>query len=117
MKLLVNENVPLAGVRSLRDIGHDVVSITEDSPGISDEEVLRIARAEIWIIVTFDRDYGELVFRRRLPPTAGMLYLRFRPRSPSEIAEYFLRLTAARVDLNGRFTTAYRGRMRQRMFD
>ena len=40
MKLLANENVPLASVRALRDLGHDVASIAEDSPGVSDEEVV-----------------------------------------------------------------------------
>lgn len=58
MKLLANENIPLDSVRSLRSAGHDVVSISERSPGISDEDVIRIARAENRIIVTFDRDYG-----------------------------------------------------------
>ena len=33
MKLLANENVPLASVRALRDLGQDVASIAEDSPG------------------------------------------------------------------------------------
>ncbi|MCY4551898.1 MAG: DUF5615 family PIN-like protein [Defluviicoccus sp.] len=73
MKLLANENIPLDSVRSLRSGGHDVVSISEQSPGISDEDVIRIARAENRIIVTFDRDYGELVFRRGWPPPAGIL--------------------------------------------
>jgi predicted nuclease of predicted toxin-antitoxin system len=46
----------------LREVGHDVVSISELYPGISDREVLEIATKEQRAIITFDSDYGELVF-------------------------------------------------------
>lgn len=98
----------------LREAGHDVVSITERSPGISDDAVMRLAHAEGRIIVTFDRDYGELVFRHRLPAPQGVLYLRFLPVSPLEPAEYIARLIASGIELQGRFTTAYREQVRQR---
>lgn len=117
MKLLANENIPLDSVRSLRNGGHDVVSISERSPGISDEDVIRIARAENRIIVTFDRDYGELVFRRGSPPPAGILYSRFVPNSPWEVATYVSRLIEDGIDLERRFTTADRGRVRQTTLD
>ena len=54
MRFFANENMPLASVRVLREAGFDVASITEDSPGISDEGVLRRAHAENRIILTFD---------------------------------------------------------------
>ena len=117
MKLLANENIPLESVRSLRVGGHDVVSISERPPGISDESVIQIARTENRIIITFDRDYGELLFRRGLPVPAGILYLRFVPRGPSEVATYVSRLIEDGIDLEGRFTTADRGRVRQTMLD
>lgn len=68
MRLLANENIPLASVATLRRAAHDVVSVMERSPGFPDEEVLRLAHSEARIILTFDRDYGELVYRHRLPP-------------------------------------------------
>ena len=49
--MLADENIPLIGVRRLRDLGHDIASIAEQPPGISDEEVLRLSRAEM----EFDR--------------------------------------------------------------
>ena len=113
MKLLADENIPLASVRSLRELGHDVVSISELSPGISDEEVLRLAHAEDRVIITFDRDFGELVFRRRLPAPAGILYLRFFPQRPPEVTAFISRLIGEGIDLRGRFTTADRRRIRQ----
>jgi len=85
MRLLLNENIPLASVRALREAGHDVLAITEYSPGITDQEVLQLAQRENRIVVTFDRDYGELIYRRGLPVPNGILYLRFSPKTPLEL--------------------------------
>jgi hypothetical protein len=63
MHLLANENFPLVSVHLLRQAGYEIASITEDSPGIEDPEVLARAVDEQQIILTFDRDYGELVYR------------------------------------------------------
>lgn len=117
MKLLANENVPLESVRSLRNVGHDVVSVSERSPGISDEDVIQIARAEERVVVTFDRDYGRLIFHRGLPPPAGVLYLRFFPRNPRDVAVCVSRLIEDGIDLEGHFTTADRERIRQTTLD
>ena len=117
LRLLANENIPLASVRELLKAGHDVVSVAELAPGIPDEEVLRIARQENRIIVTFDRDYGELIFRRRLRAPAGILYLRFLPTGPGEVAAYLSGLIGDGIGLEGRFTTADRSRVRQRRLD
>ncbi|MDD9997742.1 MAG: DUF5615 family PIN-like protein [Rhodospirillaceae bacterium] len=47
--------------------GHDVVSATEKNPRATDEEILALAMEERRILVTEDKDFGELVFVRRLP--------------------------------------------------
>ena len=72
---------------ALRTEGFDVLSISELSPGISDEVVLKLAKDQGRILLTFDRDYGELVFMRRLPCPVGVIYLRFDPVSPIEPAQ------------------------------
>jgi len=46
----------------LRKTGIEVKSITENTPGIPDKEVIRIAQKEKLIILIFDKDYGELIF-------------------------------------------------------
>ena len=113
MKLLADENIPLASVGQLRDLGHDVISISERSPGMSDEEVLRLAQTEQRVVITFDGDFGELVFRRRQPASAGILYLRFVPQTPSDLTAYISRLIGEGIDLRDRFTTADRRGIRQ----
>ncbi len=62
MKFLADENIGLAVVAFLRKQGHDVISITELSPGISDASVLLKAAEEHRILVTSDTDFGELVY-------------------------------------------------------
>ncbi|MCY3818723.1 MAG: DUF5615 family PIN-like protein [Gammaproteobacteria bacterium] len=114
MKLLANENIPLATVKALREAGEDVLSVTEASPGASDEAIIRWARREGRVVVTFDRDYGELVFNQRLPPPAGVLYMRFEPESPTEPAAFIARLKQEGVELEGRFTMINRDGIRQR---
>ena len=47
--------------------GHEVLSALEASPRATDEELLALATAEQRIIITEDKDFGELVFVRRLP--------------------------------------------------
>ena len=115
MQFLANENVPVASIRRLRAAGYDVASIIEDSPGMKDESVLARARAEQRIILTFDRDYGELIYRRRLPTPAGVAYFRFAPSTPEEPAERFIELLGAgHITIEKQFTVIGRGWIRQR---
>jgi predicted nuclease of predicted toxin-antitoxin system len=116
MLFLANENFPLKSVRLLRQDGHDVIAIIEDMPGAKDLAVLDRAHEENRILLTFDRDYGDLIFRRKLPAPQGVIYLRFVPSSPEEPAEWMRRLLSLPgSDLIGRFTVLERRRVRQRM--
>jgi predicted nuclease of predicted toxin-antitoxin system len=115
MQLLANENFPLVSVYLLRQANYDVASITEDSPGIEDSEVLARAVDEQRIILTFDRDYGELIYRFRLPSPKGVIYLRFRPHTPEEPAAILSNLFQTEgFQIEGRFTIIDRDRIRQR---
>ncbi len=76
MKLLANENFPYTSIFYLRNKGYDVLSIGIDNPSITDYEVMTIAINEERTILTFDRDYGELIFRYQYKPEKGVIYLR-----------------------------------------
>ena len=116
MRFLANENFPIASVHLLRAAGHSVLAIAEDAPGISDSEVLARAHTEGCVLITFDRDYGELIFRRKLPPPSGLLYLRFDPISPDEPGRFVLSLLErVGIQLAGKFTTATHDTVRQRL--
>lgn len=94
LPLLANENLPYASVLRLRELGFDVLAIAENHASISDRKVIKIAQQEGRIIVTFDRDYGELIFRHRVATPPGVIYLRFVPHTPveaSQVLERFFR--------------------------
>lgn len=49
--------------RWLRDEGHEVFSVYEEMRGASDSDLLRVAELGDWILITGDKDFGEMVFR------------------------------------------------------
>jgi len=73
MKFLIDESVEKPIVDWLRDQKYDVVA--ESSSGITDEEVIRFANSETRILITNDKDFGELIFRQGRT-TQGILLIR-----------------------------------------
>ena len=65
MNLLADESVDRPIVERLRDDGHEVVYVAELSPSIGDDEVLQKANDSRALLLTTDKDFGELVFRQR----------------------------------------------------
>lgn len=115
MRFIADENFPLPSVRLLSVAGHDIVAVAFESPGISDEVVLERAVREGRILLTFDSDYGDILYRKGLPSPEGVVYLRFIPTSPEEPAEYLLSLLERpEIAILGVFTVAERDRVRQR---
>lgn len=98
MRFLANENFPLDAVEALRQNGHDVAWIRLESPGISDPEVLSRAQAENRILLTFDKDFGELAFRSNLPASVGIILFRIKAPSGSVVAEKVAKVISLRDD-------------------
>lgn len=65
MNLLADENLDRQIVERLRQDGHFVWYVAEMEPGISDDIVLNLANQEEALLLTGDKDFGELVFRLR----------------------------------------------------
>jgi predicted nuclease of predicted toxin-antitoxin system len=63
---LADENIDHAIVSRLRDDGHDVVWVAELAPGLPDADVLAMATSQNRVVVTADKDFGELLFRRQM---------------------------------------------------
>lgn len=99
--LIVNENFPAPSVRLLRERGFDVLSVQESMPGASDEQVLAVAHESGRWLLTFDRDYGELVFSRRHAAPPAILYLRQEPVPATRPAERVMEIFAMSRDLIG----------------
>ena len=114
MRILANENVSATVIQGLRADGHDVVAAKEWLPGADDEAVLRRAQAEGRILVTHDKDFGELAYRRGLPATCGIVLLRLSGTDRNADSRRALSILASRTDWEGHFSvvTADRTRMR-----
>ena len=76
MRLLADENIPKLAVEALRDRGHDVAWVRQDAPGIPDQEVLSLGQDESRLLITCDKDFGELAFRHGLPAEHGVVLFR-----------------------------------------
>lgn len=113
MRFLADENFPAAAVAELSRLGHDVAWIRVVKPGASDADVLAIAVAEGRVLLTFDKDFGELARATALPPACGVVLVRIampRPNEASSVAS----LISARSDWAGRFSVIEPGRVRMR---
>lgn len=75
MNLFVDESVDRQIVERLRREGHEVLYVAEMEPGISDDIVLARANEKNALLVTADKDFGELVFRLG-KVNAGVLLIR-----------------------------------------
>jgi predicted nuclease of predicted toxin-antitoxin system len=75
---LADECVAASLVRELRGAGHDVLYIAEFAASLSDPEVIALAFREGRILLTADKDFGELVFRRA-QSVPGLILLRIDP--------------------------------------
>ena len=86
MNFLADEGVDFPVVERLRGDGHEVLYVAEMDPGISDEKVLVIANDKNALLLTADKDFGELVYRlRRI--SAGVLLMRLAGLSSARKAE------------------------------
>ncbi len=113
MRILANENFPKEAVEALKERGHDVFWIREEKPGISDGEVLQIAQAEKRLLITFDKDFGALVFSQKLGTSEiGIVLFRIVPRSAEYIVKVAVAALDARTDWFGHFSVIEEDRVR-----
>jgi predicted nuclease of predicted toxin-antitoxin system len=112
MHLLANENFPLDAMEALRANGHDVVWIREDSRGTSDDKILLRTQEENRIVVTFDKDFGELAFRSKLPAQSGVILFRITPKSSQYIAQVAVQALASQDNWAGYFSVIEDNRIR-----
>ena len=113
MRLLADENVPGDLVAALRERGHDVAWAHTDSPGSRDPEVLARAQAEDRILITFDKDFGELAFRAGLPAASGVVLFRISMPSVAEVVRLAVAALESPIEWAGKFTVVHDRHIRQ----
>lgn len=113
-KLLANENFPAPSVGYLRNCGFDVLCIAEDAVSLNDRDVLALAVAERRWILTFDRDYGELIFMRGLMAPPAVVLFRMKSYRPEEPGRVFVGLLDTKTEFEGHFVVIDQMELRKR---
>jgi hypothetical protein len=113
MRLLADENFPGAAVESLRDAGHDIVWVRTAAPGTSDLDLLAWVAREGRVLLTFDKDFGEVARFTDLPATYGVVLFRIAVQ-PIGIGQRLAALVMSRDDWLGHFSVVEPGRIRMR---
>lgn len=112
MKLLADENIGFRVIMPLRKQGFIIKSVLEINPGIDDIEVLSLANKENRIIITTDKDFGELVYAKKLIHT-GIIFLRLRKDSSENKLKVLQNLFETHLEeLQNCFTVVQEGRVR-----
>jgi len=112
--LVANEGVDRPVVERLRQDDHDVVYVAELSPSITDEEILQLANVRSAVLLTADKDFGELVFRQGLV-RSGVLLLRLAGLVNATKAEIVAEVCRTRAaELIGAFSVISPGQVRIR---
>ena len=115
LSLLADENIDQRLVSSLRLAGIFVYSVAESSPGITDEEVMRLSENLSAMILTDDKDFGEIVFRKQRS-CRGIVLLRLTGVDYSRKADHVIKvIDRYGSEMIGKFVviTAERVRMRK----
>jgi predicted nuclease of predicted toxin-antitoxin system len=114
VKFTVDESTGQAVVSELRQLGHDVIFIQEIFPGVDDSRILDIAVNENRIVITNDKDFGELIYRSRLPH-AGVLLFRLRDETAANRVRMIRQVLQSCGDkLHGNFVVASEQKIRIR---
>lgn len=112
MNFVADESCAGPVIRALREAGHDVVAIAEVARGAADEKVMQRALNERRILITEDRDFGELVYARG-QSSAGVVLVKFHSRArrakPATVVEAVAKLGTRLFD---GFTVVEPGRVR-----
>ena len=112
MRFLVDECTGSKVAKWLRDENHEVFSVFDEARGMTDDEVLAKAYSENWILITNDKDFGEMVFRERRNHH-GVVFLRLDDERAASKIEVLQKLLEGYSDkLSGEFVVATETKVR-----
>jgi predicted nuclease of predicted toxin-antitoxin system len=114
VRWLADECVDAAVVTQLRRLDHDVVYAAESASSAPDSEIIALAEQDERILLTEDKDFGELVFRLKTP-VPGVVLLRIEPEKKwMKWPRLDAAITRFGEGLSNRYTVVEAGRFRSR---
>ncbi|HWB51024.1 MAG TPA: DUF5615 family PIN-like protein [Stellaceae bacterium] len=114
MRFLADENFPKSAVTALEKAGLDVVWVKTSAPGSTDPQVLSHAAREGRVLLTFDKDFGELAARAPMPADCGVVLLRLPVPNTEAAGARLAAQIGARRDWSGHFSVIEPARVRMR---
>ena len=90
MRVLADENMAEQVVVRLRTAGCDVRWARETDRGEADPDLLELATREERTLITYDKDFGDLVHRNRIPAPCGVILFRIHPSVPDTVKTEFV---------------------------
>ncbi len=110
---LADENIPLSVIEQLRKEGCKIISVTEEFKRSSDKKLLELSSGNRWILITFDKDFGELIYNQNYDKPFGIILLRVTPKSPDyilQILKWLLMQTG--ISFEGNFMVVSKDKVR-----
>ncbi len=104
MKFIMNENIPKTVIIRLRELGHDVLSVKESMRAQNDTLILERAQQDERIIVTQDKDFGELAFKRKLASRCGIILFQLSGKNRDQDIHQIIQTIESRSDWFGNFS-------------
>lgn len=104
MKFLLDENIGKIVARFLEKLGHSTARIKLIAPGIEDYEVLNLSVSRNSILITSDKDFGELIFKEKQSST-GVIFLRLQDESSDNKIKALKEVLSKHKELKDKFVT------------
>jgi predicted nuclease of predicted toxin-antitoxin system len=112
VRFLADESCDFAIVRALRAAGHDVIAVAEVALGAADNVVLELARNEQRLLLTEDKDFGQLVYADG-KAAGGVIFIRYPASARSLLPQIVADLVSRESDrLSGAFVVVQPSRIR-----
>jgi len=112
MRFLIDESVEYRIVAFLRNLGYNTLSVAESFPSLDDKTILSIAYKENRIVITNDKDFGELIYKLQLPHKGIILFRLFEENYQSKEDKLQLILKKFKSKLQNTFTTISKNKIR-----
>ena len=113
MKILADENIPVSIVKALREDGNDVSEARLVCGGCTDDQIIDLANREHRILLTQDRDFGELAIRWQIS-VPGIIKLDMPEASNALKARRLIAALRQNTNFHGYLTVIESNRLRQR---
>ena len=103
MKFVADENLGIRVPKYLKGLGFDIISVIELAKGKPDVDILALANKQDRILITLDKDFGELLFKEKLIHS-GVILLRLKDESVENKKKVLVKELKSKKNFSGKFT-------------